>query len=134
MLLVRISDYRLRKMKSKNRNSLEIVRDMLSVATEKCKKTQILYDAHLNYLLLEKYLNILLKNELLGVDGSFYLVTWKGKDFLQKYEDYVDRCSRIDKEIIDMHQEKVALKSLCFNNKPCSEQSAKENLANVKRV
>ena len=122
--LVKISDFRLRKTKSKNRGSLEIVRDMLNVATEKCKKTQILYDAHLNYLLLEKYLNILLKNELLEVDGSFYLVTWKGKDFLQKYEEYLERCSRIDKEITDVQEEKGALKNLCFNNEPSSKQNS----------
>ena len=115
-MLVRISNFHLRKMKSKNRSSLEIVHDMLSVATEKCKKTRILYDAHLNYLLLEKYLSVLLKNGLLEIDGSFYLVTWKGKDFLQKYEDYLERCSRIDKEITDMQEEKFALKNLCFND------------------
>ena len=132
MLLVRISDFHLRKMNNKNRSSLEIVRDMLSVASEKCKKTQILYDAHLNYLLLEKYLKILLANGLLEtVDGSFYLVTWKGKDFLQKFEDYLERCSRIKEEITDVHQEKVALKNLCFNNEPSSKQNSKENLTFV---
>ena len=121
ILLVRISVFPLRKNKNKNRSSLEIVRDMLSVATEKSRKTQILYDAHLNFLLLEKYLNILLKNNLLEiVDGSFYLVTWKGKDFLQKYEDYQERCNRIDKQITDVHKEKTALKSLCFNDEPGS--------------
>ena len=126
--MVRISAFPLRKNKNKNRNSLEIVRDMLSVATEKCRKTQILYDAHLNFLLLEKYLELLLKNNLLEVDGSFYLVTWKGKDFLQKYEDYVERCSRIDKELTEMRDEKGALKSLCFNDEPSSKQNSKENL------
>ena len=69
ILLVRISVFPLRKNKNKNRTSLEIVRDMLSVATEKCRKTQILYDAHLNYLLLEKYLNILLKNRSIHFFG-----------------------------------------------------------------
>ena len=127
--MVRISAFPLRKNKNKNRDSLEIVRDMLSVATEKSRKTQILYDAHLNFLLLEKYLNILLKNNLLEiVDGSFYLVTWKGKDFLQKYEDYLERCNRIDKQITDVHEEKAALKSLCFNDEPSSKQNSKENL------
>ena len=113
--MVRISAFPLRKNKNKNRNSLEIVRDMLSVATEKSRKTQILYDAHLNFLLLEKYLNILLKNNLLDiVDGSFYLITWKGKDFLQKYEDHLEQCNRIDKQIMDVREEKAALKNMCL--------------------
>ena len=130
--LFRISEFYLRETRNKNRSSLEIVRDMLSVATEKSKKTQILYDAHLNYQLLEKYLKILLKNDLLEtVDDSFYLVTWKGKNFLQKYEDYLERCSRIGEEIKDVHKEKVALKNLCFNNEPSSKQNAKEKLALV---
>ena len=88
---------------------------MLAVATEKCRKTRILYDAHLNYLLLEKYLGLLLKNNLLEiVDGSFYLVTWKGNDFLQKYEDYLEQCNRIDKQITDVREEKAALKNMCL--------------------
>ena len=120
MLLVRNSDFHLSGMKNKNRDSLEIVRDMLSVATKKCKKTQILYDAHLNFSLLEKYLNILLKNGLLAVDGSFYLITWKGKDFLQKFEDYLERCSKLDQEINEVREEKVALKNLCLNNESSS--------------
>ena len=130
--LVRISDFHLSTMNNKNRGSLEIVRDMLSVASEKCKKTRMLYDAHLNFSLLEKYLNILLKNGLLEpVDGSFYLVTWKGNDFLQKFEDYLERCSRVDKQINDVLEEKVALKNMCFNNEPSSEQNRKENLSFV---
>ena len=130
--MFRIPDFRLIKTKKKNRSSLEIVRDMLSVATERSRKTRILYDAHLNYLLLEKYLKILLKNDLLEtVDDSFYLVTCKGKNFLQNYEDYLERCSRIGKEIKDVHKEKIALKNLCFNNEPNSKQNAEEKLALV---
>ncbi len=115
ILLVRNSDFHLRNIHNKNRGSLEIVRDMLSVATKKCKKTQILYDAHLNFSLLVKYLNILLKNGLLAVDGSFYLVTWNGKEFMRKYEDHLERCSIINKEIKDVQEERTALKNMCFN-------------------
>ena len=73
--MFRISDFRFVRIKEKNRSSLEILYDMLSVATERTRKTRILYDAHLNYRVLEKYLNILLKNSLLKtVDDSFFLV------------------------------------------------------------
>ena len=130
--MFRIPDFRLIETKKKNRSSLEIVRDMLSVATEKSRKTQILYDAHLNYQLLEKYLKILLKNDLLEtVEDSFYLVTWKGKNFLQNYEYYLERCSRIGEEIKDARKEKLALKNMCFNNEPKSKQNAKEKEALV---
>ena len=115
--MFRISNFYLKKMKNKNRSSLEIVRDMLSVATKKSRKTRILYDAHINYMLLEKYLKILLENSLLKtVDDSCYLVTWKGKNFLQNYEEYLERCKRIGEEIEDARKEKLALKNMCFNN------------------
>lgn len=116
--MFRIRDFRLRKTENKNRSSLEIVRDMLFVATERCRKTRILYDAHLNYRLLEKYLKILLENGLLKcVDGSCYLVTKKGKEFLQDYDEYIERCKKIGEEIEGARKEKLALKNLCFNNK-----------------
>jgi len=116
--LFRIRDFRLRKTENKNRSSLEIVRDMLFVATERCRKTRILYDAHLNYRLLEKYLKILLENGLLKcVDGSCYLITKKGKEFLQDYDEYIERCKKIGEEIEGARKEKLALKNLCFNDK-----------------
>jgi predicted transcriptional regulator len=128
--LFRIRDFRFRKTENKNRSSLEIVRDILWVATDKCKKTRILYDAHLNYRLLEKYLEIVLENGLLEiVDGSFYLVTWKGKNFLQTYEEYLDRCKRIGEEIKDARKEKLALRSMCFNTEVESKRNGKEKLA-----
>ena len=114
--MFKISDFQFKKSENKNRGSLEIVRDMLSVVTKKSKKTRILYDAHLNYRLLEKYLNILIKNELLEpVDNSCYLITSKGKNFLQNYDEYTERCKRIGKEIKDIKKEKMALKNMCFN-------------------
>lgn len=116
--MFRIRDFRLRKTENKNRSSLEIVRDMLFVATERCRKTRILYDAHLNYRLLEKYLKILLENGLLKcVDGSCYLITKKGKEFLQDYDEYIERCKKIGEEIEGARKEKLALKNLCFNDK-----------------
>jgi predicted transcriptional regulator len=127
--LFRISDFRLKKTENKNRTSLEIVRDMLSVATERRRKTRILYDAHLNHRLLEKYLKILLENGLLQtVEDSCYLVTGKGKNFLQNYEEYLERCKKIGEEIMDARKEKLALKNMCFNNEQNSKQNAKEKL------
>jgi len=125
--LFRVLDFRLIKTKEKNRSSLEIVHDMLSVATEISRKTHIMYDAHLNYRLLEKYLKILLENGLLKtVDDSFYLVTLKGKNFMQNYEEYVERCKRIGEEINDVRKEKRSLKNMCFNDEPNSKQNTEE--------
>jgi len=67
-------------------------------------------------IILEKYLNILLNNELLKIDGSYYFVTWKGKDFLEKYDDFMARCRKINKEIEDGEKEKKVLENLCLDN------------------
>ena len=125
--LFRVSDFRLRKKKNKNRNSLEIVRDMLSAALVRIKKTRIMYRARLSYRLMEKYLNTLLESGLLEcVDDSCYLITWKGKNFLQMYEDYRERCGRIGEEIRGARKDRLLLENMCFNNELNSKQMAKE--------
>lgn len=116
--MFKLADFYLQKTGNKNRSSLEIIRDMLSVATKRSKKTRILFDAHLNYHLLEKYLKLLLENELLEpVGDSCYLVTRKGKNFLQNYEEHLARCEKIVEEIKVAQKEKRSLKDMCFAKK-----------------
>ena len=47
--MVRLRDFRVKRSGNKNRGRLEIVRDMLSVSTERTKKTRIMYQANLSY-------------------------------------------------------------------------------------
>ena len=125
--MLRVSDLGLRKKKNKNRGRLEIVRDMLCAASEKTKKTRIMYQASLSYRLLEKYLRSLLESGLVEcVDDSFYLITWKGKEFLQSYDDYLERCMRLGEEIRGVHKDRLLLENMCFNNELGSKQMAKE--------
>jgi predicted transcriptional regulator len=125
--LLRVSDLGLRKKKNKNRGRLEIIRDMLSAASEKTRKTRIMYQASLSYRLLEKYLNSLLESGLVEcVDDSFYLITWKGKEFLQSYDDYLERCRRLGEEIRGVRKDMLLLENMCFNDESNSKQMAKE--------
>lgn len=125
--MLRVSDLGLRKKKNKNRGRLEIVRDMLSAASEKNKKTRIMYQASLSYRLLEKYLKSLLESGLVEcVDDSFYLITWKGKEFLQSYDDYLERCRRLGEEISGVRKDRLLLENMCFNDESNSKQMAKE--------
>jgi len=104
------------KKGKKYRHSLEIVRDMLSVTSEKVRKTRIMYQANLSYRLMEKYLQGLLESRLLeNVDDSFYLITGKGKEFLQMYEDYLGRRRRIGEEIARGRKDRLLLENMCFN-------------------
>ena len=109
----------------KNRDSLEIVRDVLSVASEKTRKTRIMYQANLSYRIMEKYLSSLLENGLVErVDDSYYVVTWRGKEFLQMYTDYLKRCRRIGEEIGGAHKDRLSLENICFNNEFSSKRIA----------
>ena len=44
------------KKSRSNRNSLDIVRDILSAALVKARKTRIMYQANLSYAQVQKYL------------------------------------------------------------------------------
>jgi len=111
-----LSLYKGRKDK-KYRYSLEIVKDMLLTATVKVKKTRIMYQANLSYRLMEKYLNSLIDSGLLNYDeGSFYLITGKGKDFLQMYDDYLERCKRVDEEISGAQKDVLLLEDMCLGS------------------
>jgi predicted transcriptional regulator len=89
------------------------------------RKTKIMYQANLNYNLLEKYLKGLLESGLVECDvDSYYLITSKGKEFLQMYNDYLERCRRIGEEINVTVKDRLLLESMCFNDECSSKRTA----------
>ena len=103
-----------RKPVNKNRSSLDIVREVLSLALVKVCKTRIMYGANLSFLQLEKYLSALLGNALLSFDGeSGYLTTTSGKEFLQLYEDYLDRSMRLMGEVERNKKDRQHVENMC---------------------
>lgn len=110
----------MKKREKKNRHKLDIVRDMLSIASVKTRKTRIMYQANLSYRILEKYLNSLLENGLIECEEAYYLITDRGKQFLQMYADYLEKSKRTVEEITLAHKnvemEKLKLENMCFNN------------------
>jgi predicted transcriptional regulator len=106
------------KSVNKNRDRLDIVRDMLSIASTKVRKTRIMYQANMNYAQVEKYLKTLLEEGLLERDGgSCYLTTGKGKEFLRVYADYLERCRRLNEEVNGTVKHRLLLENMCFNSK-----------------
>lgn len=106
------------------RYSLDIVRDMLLVATVRVRKTRIMYQANLSYRHMEKYLNGLLENGLIECDDfACYIVTSKGKEFLQMYDEYLERQRMIREEIKGASKDRLLLETMCFNNGCLSKQS-----------
>lgn len=103
-----------RKPANKNRSSLDIVREILSIASAKVCKTRIMYRANLSFHQLEKYLNTLLENALLSFDGeSGYLTTQSGKEFLTLYADYLERSTRLMGEVECHTKDRLYLENLC---------------------
>lgn len=101
-----------RKPVTKNRNRLDIVRDVLSLAKVKVCKTRIMYGANLSFLQLEKYLGALLGNALLSFDGG-YFTTSSGKEFLALYEDYLKRTTHLSAEVEKNAKDRQNLENMC---------------------
>ena len=66
---------------------------------------------------MEKYLRELLESGLLECDEeACYVITWRGKEFLQLYEEYVAECHRLHEEIRGVRKDKLLLENMCFND------------------
>jgi len=70
------------------RNNLDISAKILQVANEGAKKTQIVYKANLNFLIVKKYLNNLTEKGFMNKNDTRYYTTEKGRDFLTSYQEF----------------------------------------------
>jgi predicted transcriptional regulator len=97
------------------RRRLDIIADILSVVRQNAKKTQIMYQANLSYRLLTRYLNEIVKASLVRFDreNRFYMLTSKGRDFLEKYKKYSRSNKRVEKGLNDLHDKRKDLEELC---------------------
>jgi predicted transcriptional regulator len=110
--------------KTKNRGRLDIVREILDIASVKSRKTRIMYQANLSFVQVERYLQSLLENGLIEFfDGAFYLTTPNGKEFLQMHAKYLMLCQRLSEEAAETEKSRLQLESMCFNNRKHFEQS-----------
>jgi predicted transcriptional regulator len=69
------------------RNNLDISAEILQVAQAGAKKTQIVYKANLNFLLLKKYMKNLIEKDFVNKNDTHYYTTEKGMDFLRSYQE-----------------------------------------------
>jgi predicted transcriptional regulator len=69
------------------RNDLDICADILQVAKAGAKKTQIVYQANLNFKIVKGYLQRLISNGMLDPshEGKLFITTSLGVDFLERY-------------------------------------------------
>ena len=100
------------------RRRLDIIADILLVASRGAKKTQIMYQANLSYRLLTKYLTELKNACLISFERRerHYVLTSRGQEFLERYKDYSRRNKHVEKGLNDVSVKKKALEELCSIN------------------
>lgn len=98
------------------RDKYDIIADILEIAKENPKKTQIMYKANLSYKVLKKYLNEIIKASLISyiVGKKYYTLTDKGEKFLMHYKEYSKTNTIIKKRLEDIQTKKGFLKRLCY--------------------
>jgi len=102
---------------SKYRDRLQIIASILVIASKRAKKTQIMYQANLSYKLLCRYLQEVQGAGLVSFENEeCYVLTAKGKEFLNKHEEYSKRCRSLEERLNHVNHEKIVLEKMCSNN------------------
>ena len=97
------------------RDRLDIIADILNVASREAKKTQIMYQANLSYKVLQRYLTETIEASLVTFQNQnqSYKLTFKGQEYLYAYKEYA-RCSKnMEKHLYDFSIKKKVLENLC---------------------
>jgi len=101
---------------SKYRDRLQIIANILSIASTRAKKTQIMYQANLSYKLLTRYLGEVQASGLVKCENKeCYVLTVKGREFLDRHDHYSKRRRSLEEHINRINDEKAVLENMCFN-------------------
>ncbi len=104
------------------RRRFDIIADILRVVkgNDGAKKTQIMYGANLSYEVLTKYLKRVLEANLVEFENrrGCYILTDKGKEFLQQYRDYHNRNRRLESALKNLDVKRRVLEEFCKRVRP----------------
>jgi predicted transcriptional regulator len=97
------------------RGRLDIIADILHVASRNAKKTQIMYQANLSYKVLQRYLAEITGASLINYEDEkrCYMLTAKGREFLDAYQEYSKTNRHVEKRLNDVLTKKKVLEKLC---------------------
>lgn len=98
---------------SRYRSRLKIVADILNAVGDGAKKTRIMYIANLSYKLLGKYLKKTIEAGLISSYNDFYKVTEKGQIFLERFDDFSSRYSKLEMKLEEISFEREVLERMC---------------------
>ncbi len=95
---------------------MDIIADILTVASQRPKKTQIMYRANLSFRALQKYIAEVSGASLICFENETqcYALTGKGKEFLEAYTQY-SRTNRQAEKIMDKVNSKKQTLERLFN-------------------
>ena len=96
------------------RGKLDIIADILTVASRNPKKTQIMYQANLSFRVLQKYLAEVSGASLICFEDEThcYSLTLKGKEFLEAYMQYSKTNRHAEKIIGEVNSKRQSLEKL----------------------
>lgn len=97
------------------RSKFDIIADILFVVKRgEAKKTQIMYGANLSYKVLTKYLTEVIESRLIRVEHqrNCYVLTEKGREFLERYREYLRRNRNAERQLSDVKAKRKALEEL----------------------
>ncbi len=99
------------------RSRLDIIADILLVASRNAKKTQIMYQANLSYKVLTRYLAEIVEASLVNFEyeKQCYVLTTKGREFLEAYKQYSRTNKHVEKRLKDVRTKRKVLEDLCSN-------------------
>ena len=97
------------------RSKLDIIADILHVASQGAKKTQIMYQANLSFKVLTKYLAEVIEACLIRFERGkqCYILTSKGRKFLERYKEYSRRNRHVERQLNDVIFKRKVLEELC---------------------
>ena len=99
---------------SKYRDRLQIIADILDIASRRARKTQIMYQANLSYRLLCRYLKDVSDAGLVSFEKEeFYILTARGKEFVTRHEAYSKRCKSLEEHLSHVDHDKTVLEKMC---------------------
>jgi predicted transcriptional regulator len=97
------------------RDRLDIIADILNVASREAKKTQIMYQANLSYKVLQRYLSEIVTASLVKFEDTkqCYMLTGKGHEYLDAYKEYARYSKTMEKRLNDFSTKRKILENLC---------------------
>lgn len=66
------------------RNDLTVAADILRVARKGARKTTLVYQANLNFRVIDRYLPRLLDSKMLESKGPYFYTTEKGEEYIER--------------------------------------------------